>query len=248
MIDTHCHVLPGFDDGPADEDESLALARMLVADGIVSVVCTPHYSTRFPTDDAAAGAALDRLRARFEEARLTLTLGLAAEIDPVAALDAPLDALSRRSLAGRFLIVEVTSDVTSPFFGLVAERIAGAGLTPIFAHPERNRAVQRSLEPLAAARAAGALVQIVAPSLLGRWGSRSPRARGGWSGAGSPTCSRATRTAAPAAVSISARPPRRFRAATAPRRPERSRSRTRSSCSAAPPRARAGAIPARRST
>ena len=41
MIDTHCHLVPGVDDGPADLVEALELARALVGDGVSAVVCTP---------------------------------------------------------------------------------------------------------------------------------------------------------------------------------------------------------------
>ena len=42
MLDLHCHILPGVDDGAASLDESLAMARFCVADGITHVVATPH--------------------------------------------------------------------------------------------------------------------------------------------------------------------------------------------------------------
>jgi protein-tyrosine phosphatase len=169
LIDTHCHLLPALDDGPPDDAAALELAQALVDDEVRVVVCTPHYSRLFPTEHAAAEAALERLRSRLDEAGVPLELALAAEVGPVFALDAPTEELARRALAGRFVLVEVTADAPAPFFDSVAERLAREGLTPIFAHPERSRALQRSLDPLADARGAGALVQIVAPSLLGRW-------------------------------------------------------------------------------
>ena len=42
MIDIHCHMLPGIDDGPGRLDESLDMARLAVANGITEVVVTPH--------------------------------------------------------------------------------------------------------------------------------------------------------------------------------------------------------------
>ncbi|MGH2447281.1 MAG: CpsB/CapC family capsule biosynthesis tyrosine phosphatase, partial [Chloroflexota bacterium] len=42
MIDLHCHILPGVDDGAADTQESLAIARRLVDEGITAVAATPH--------------------------------------------------------------------------------------------------------------------------------------------------------------------------------------------------------------
>ena len=42
MIDLHCHILPGLDDGAADLSISVAMARAFVADGVTTVACTPH--------------------------------------------------------------------------------------------------------------------------------------------------------------------------------------------------------------
>ena len=41
MIDTHCHLLPGLDDGPATITEAIQLARMMLADGVSGALCTP---------------------------------------------------------------------------------------------------------------------------------------------------------------------------------------------------------------
>src|SRR5262245_55417548 len=42
MIDLHCHILTGIDDGAADRSVSIAMARAFVDDGVVAVACTPH--------------------------------------------------------------------------------------------------------------------------------------------------------------------------------------------------------------
>ena len=43
MVDIHCHILPGFDDGSPDIDESLAMARMAASSGVTAIVATPQY-------------------------------------------------------------------------------------------------------------------------------------------------------------------------------------------------------------
>ena len=45
-VDIHCHILPGVDDGPATEDDAVALCRALAADGITTVCATPHQLGR----------------------------------------------------------------------------------------------------------------------------------------------------------------------------------------------------------
>lgn len=170
MIDTHCHLIPGVDDGPRDETEAVELARRLVADGIDSVLCTPHYAHLFPYPHERAVEGHASLVAALESERIPLRTTLAAEVHPALAVSEPPEELRRRSIGGRYLLVEVLPDSPGPFFASAMDRLADAGLVPIFGHPERSRTVQRHIGALDAARKAGALVQVVAPSLLGRWG------------------------------------------------------------------------------
>ena len=53
MIDTHLHILPGIDDGPETIEQTLALARELVKEGIHSAIATPHYNDEFPRRSAS---------------------------------------------------------------------------------------------------------------------------------------------------------------------------------------------------
>jgi protein-tyrosine phosphatase len=170
LIDTHCHLLPGLDDGPKNKREALDLARSLVAQGVTGVLCTPHYSRLFHTSHTEASGRFAELTIGLLSSGLPLEVSLAAEVDPAHSVSAPLEELARRAIAGRFLLVEVLPDSPPSFFAAVYERIQAASLVPIFGHPERSRAVQRHPDVLDPLRRDGALVQVVAPSLLGRWG------------------------------------------------------------------------------
>jgi protein-tyrosine phosphatase len=184
VIDTHCHLLPALDDGPATVAEAITLARRLVEDGVSFALCTPHYSGLFPTHHADATERFAQLREALAEAAVPLEIALAAEVGPHFAISEPLEELRRRSVAGRYLLVEVLADSPPGLFGPVIERLSNAGLVPIFGHPERSRAVQRHPTLIEAARREGALVQVVAPSLLGRWGRGAASAAWGLVGAG----------------------------------------------------------------
>src|SRR5258705_1163492 len=52
MVDLHCHILPGLDDGPATMEESMGMAESAIADGITHLVATPHSSNRYSFDFA----------------------------------------------------------------------------------------------------------------------------------------------------------------------------------------------------
>lgn len=172
MIDTHCHLLPQLDDGPSSEEDAVALARGLARLGVFAVVCTPHFSRRFPTSHEVARGRLDRLEHQLRDAGLSIALSLAAEISPGYAVSQPVEELKQRSVGGRFLLVELLPDTPAVFLETALEHVLPLGLRPVFAHPERCAALQSAPRLLDDVRAGGALVQTVASSLAGRWGSR----------------------------------------------------------------------------
>lgn len=170
MIDTHCHLVHGLDDGPATIGEAVELARAVAADGVTHVLCTPHYTRLWAPEWADVEQHFAMLHHALEEASVPLRLDLAAEVGPGHAVSAPLEELHARAIRGRHLLVEVQPDTPLVFFDAVMERLAEIGLLPVFAHPERSRGLARHPGALDEPRAGGALVQVVAPSLLERWG------------------------------------------------------------------------------
>jgi protein-tyrosine phosphatase len=176
MIDTHCHLLHALDDGPSTLDESLELASALVAAGVTDVICTPHVSRRYPTDPKLAEERLDELRVALASAGIALRVTLGAEVSPAVAIALDTQGLREVAMAGRFVLVELEARTTAAMVGAIAEHVAGCGLVPVLAHPERCRAVRRDLAPVTQAQAAGALTQVVATSLDGAWGSEIERA------------------------------------------------------------------------
>lgn len=170
MIDTHCHLLHALDDGPRTLADSVGLAGELAAAGVRRVVCTPHYSRRYPTDPAVARERLDELEQQLARSDVPVALSLGAELSSAFAVSDPMSELVRRTIEGRFLLVELEPATPAAVLETVVERLEGQGLRPIFAHPERSKSVREQPRLLAEARAAGALVQVVSPSLVGRWG------------------------------------------------------------------------------
>jgi protein-tyrosine phosphatase len=171
LIDLHSHVLPGLDDGSADLDEAVAMCRAAASDGITVLAATPHVRRDYPTTPEQMERTLAEVR---EAAGDTVQLVPGGEID-FAELDRPPEELARFALAGnpRFLLVE------TPYVGWslrLAEQLftlRARGITPVLAHPERNREVQRQpglLEPIVAG---GTLVQVTAAAVDGRLGRNS---------------------------------------------------------------------------
>lgn len=170
MIDTHCHLLPGLDDGPVTVEEALELAAAMVAQGVTHVVCTPHLSRQFPVSHRQALEALHVLEAALAHRGVELALTLAAEVTDVNAVTLDPAALRERSIGGRYLVVELAASSTAAAAELLVRRFDRMGLVPVFAHPERVPAFGRDPASVEGLRALGGLVQVMASSLTGRWG------------------------------------------------------------------------------
>lgn len=178
MIDTHCHLLPGLDDGPADLAASVALARALVDQGISRVVATPHVSRRWRPRPSVIVSAYAAVVRALKDLGIPLVVDTGAEISPGEVITRSDDNLRELAIRGRFLLVEATDEVSAHALVAVVDRVRAAGLVPIVGHPERCRALQRRPAAVDEVARAGALLQVVSPSLAGRWGE--PCAAAAW--------------------------------------------------------------------
>ena len=178
MIDLHTHILPGIDDGARTMEDALGMARAALADGIRFVAATPHVRDDWPTAAETMERRVAELRAALAVAGISLDVRPGGEL----ALDR-FDLLGRVELARfglggnpRALLIEF------PYYGwpLALEprvrELAGRGIRPVIAHPERNAEVQESPERLRPSVDAGALVQVTAASVDGRIGRPSREA------------------------------------------------------------------------
>jgi protein-tyrosine phosphatase len=173
LIDIHCHMLPGIDDGAKDWDESLAMARLAVEDGIETVITTPHQLGAFRHNNG------DLIRDRTQElqARLTasgvpLTVLSGADVRIESDLIEQLVRGDVLSLADhrRHVLLELPHELYLPLEPLL-ERLSRQGIVGILSHPERNAGILRRPDVLPSLVDAGCLLQITAGSLCGTFGS-----------------------------------------------------------------------------
>jgi protein-tyrosine phosphatase len=171
MIDLHSHVLPGIDDGPADAAGSLALLRAAAAAGTTTLAATPHIDWTFGLgpDDLERPLALVRAVAAANGVAVDVVLG--AEIALDRYVDLGPDELGPLSLGdGPYLLLEPPlSQAAGPFDRLLHARVR-EGTPILLAHPERCPAFQRRPALLGDLVRGGALGQVTAASLAGRFG------------------------------------------------------------------------------
>jgi protein-tyrosine phosphatase len=177
VIDLHSHILPGVDDGVATTEQSLELARAAANDGVEAIAATPHVRDDYPTTAETMERGVAKLRTSLASSGIQLTLlpGGELALDRLDVYDP--EELRRYGLGGNesYLLVETPYHAWPLDLGERVFRLAVAGLTAVLAHPERNDAVQEDpgrLEPLVRA---GALVQLTAASVDGRFGRRTAR-------------------------------------------------------------------------
>jgi len=177
VIDLHSHVLAGVDDGARDLAESLAIARVAVADGITSIAATPHVRDDYPTSPATMERLVAELRGELERARLRLDVLPGGELALRQAQELPDADLRRFGLGGNPAVLLLEFPYVSWPLGLedLVLRLRARGFQPVLAHPERNPDLQAAPERLAPLVEAGAFVQLTAASVDGRLG-RAARA------------------------------------------------------------------------
>lgn len=176
MIDLHSHILPGLDDGSRNLDESLAMAKCAVADGITTMAATPHLFRKSvgDSDPDTARKKFGELKSLLAGERVSLDLHLGAEVHIMHNLPAFIREHGRRLAVneGRYVLLEFPADHVFPgvrelFFDLMSE-----GFVPIIAHPERNSFFMHHPGLLYQLVQAGALCQLNGGSLTGLYGNR----------------------------------------------------------------------------
>jgi protein-tyrosine phosphatase len=171
MIDLHCHILPDLDDGPRRVEDAVSMARAHVAVGVDTVVATPHVDEAFPLIDAdVISLAADELRADLSAADIPLTILTGAELSLSAAVALDDAELRRHGLGGGpWLLIEAPlgrpRDV-EPAMHELMER----GYLVMVAHPERSPTFQHDIAALHRLVERGALTQVTAGALVGRFG------------------------------------------------------------------------------
>jgi len=183
MVDVHCHILPGLDDGARDIQESLAMAQAAIEEGVTHVVATPHSSNEYRFNYTRVRQLREQLQ-RLVGDRLVLATGcdFRINLENLDALkqEAPRFCINQRN----YLLVEFSEFSIPPTMNHTLHDMQLMGLRPVITHPERNAILQAQPGRLAAWVQIGCFVQVTASSLTGAFGEKSRDDAMRWIGEG----------------------------------------------------------------
>ncbi|WP_336866193.1 tyrosine-protein phosphatase [Peribacillus frigoritolerans] len=173
MIDIHCHILPGVDDGSADMKESMNMARNAVEAGITHIFATPHHlnekyvNVKIDIIDRAA-----KLNESLQQENIPLTIHLGQEVRIHRDIFTSLEKEEILTLDnnGTFLLLELPSGRVPTYTQEVIYELLLKGITPIIVHPERNKELIENHKLLFELVQEGALTQLTSGSIIGNFG------------------------------------------------------------------------------
>jgi protein-tyrosine phosphatase len=174
MIDIHCHILPGIDDGAQNLSDSLKMAKQAVEQGIHTIVATPHYiKNRYENPKQTIFAKVEELNEALKVEKIDLKIlpGQEPRID--GDLLVGMDKGEIITLTGTFyLFIEFPSAHVPRYTEQLFYDLQQNGLTPVIVHPERNQEIIEQPDRLYEFVKNGALTQVTASSVCGDLGKK----------------------------------------------------------------------------
>lgn len=183
MIDIHCHILPGLDDGAESLEMSAAMAEMAIADGVTHIIATPHANSDYPFSPELIRQRRDELQQMFE-GRLTLATGCDFHLSFENLQEIRFEPQRFTLNQKNYLLVEFADFSIPPSLDQALLDMQLAGLNPIITHPERNPLIRAQPERLFQWLLQGCYVQLTAQSLSGRFGQAAQEVSEEWLDAG----------------------------------------------------------------
>jgi protein-tyrosine phosphatase len=178
MVDLHCHILPGLDDGAETLEESLRMCSMAAEDAIKTIVATPHtldgvYMNELP----AIKQAVSDLNRQLIQNHIPVEILPGADVHVNVNL---LELLKEGKATTvndnhRYLMLEFPHRSVPPNVENLIFELNLQGIIPILTHPERNMVLQNDLDLVYKLVSQGVLVQITALSLVGEFGPGAER-------------------------------------------------------------------------
>ena len=173
MIDLHCHILPGVDDGAQSPEESLSMARKAVEDGIHTIVATPHTLNGIYFNPVRKVISrVSDLQDVLLKNHINLRLYAGADVYLSPHMLEQIEGGDACTInnAKRYMLLEFPPQALPPGVKDEIFTLKVNGITPIITHPERHSVIQHDMDILYELVSMGALCQVTAMSITGDFG------------------------------------------------------------------------------
>ena len=173
LIDLHCHILPGVDDGSKDMQMSLDLARAAVDQGITNSLVTPHHMDgEYTNHKQDVIRKTDEFQRALDKEEIPLTVFASQEVHLTGEL---MDAIAQDDVlfmdeTNRYLLLELPHSGIPEYTADMIFDLTTRGITPVIAHPERNHGFQENPDKIYDFVKMGCLTQLTSSSYLGVFG------------------------------------------------------------------------------
>lgn len=178
MVDLHCHLLPGVDDGSKSMAISLRLAREATENGVTHALLTPHHMNgRYVNHKQDVIRETAEFQKQLREHNILLTVFPGQEVRINGNL---LEALDNDDILfadedNRYLMLEFPDDDVPYYTNRMIFDLQQRGITPVIVHPERNTIIMAKPDLLYGLLEKGCLSQITASSYVGTFGKKVER-------------------------------------------------------------------------
>lgn len=178
MIDLHCHLLPGIDDGSKSMSVSLRLAQEAVDNGVTHALLTPHHMNgQYVNHKRDVIKRTNDFRDELKKHNIPLTVFPGQEVRINGQL---LQALDQDDIlfadeTNRYLMLEFPSNDVPNYTSKMVFALQSRGITPVIVHPERNTAIMAHPKLLFNLLKKGCLSQVTASSYVGTFGKKVQR-------------------------------------------------------------------------
>ena len=175
MVDLHCHLLPGIDDGSKSMDISLRLAQEATENGVTHALLTPHHMNgRYVNHKQDVIRRTKEFQEQLKAHNIPLTVFPGQEVRINGQL---LDALDKDDIlfadtAGKYMMLEFPDDDVPNYTSRMIFDIQQRGITPVIVHPERNTKIMAEPDQIYQLLEKGCLSQITASSYVGTFGKK----------------------------------------------------------------------------
>ncbi|ATF70906.1 tyrosine-protein phosphatase [Enterococcus sp. FDAARGOS_375] len=173
MIDLHCHILPGIDDGAEDLEASIAMAEKAISQGITHILCTPHHNNgRYCNPKSDVISLVSYLQSELDKRQLPLIVLEGQEVRITGDLidDIAQDLILFTDLDDTYILIEFPSIDVPIYTNKIFFELFQMGKTPVIVHPERNAYFREDPNNLIPFLDMGCLAQLTAPSYVGKFG------------------------------------------------------------------------------